>query len=56
MAASLAAYRISFWGEPDPRWRKCTGIAAILGVLTLIVVYHDNYRPVFERRFAKGHP
>ena len=23
-------------------------------LLTLIVVYHDNCRPVFERRFANG--
>lgn len=39
LAMDLAAYRISVWGEPDPRWRRCTAFAAVLGVLTIVAVW-----------------
>jgi len=46
LAIDLAAYRIPLWGEPDPRWRRCTAIAAVLGALTLVAVYVTPRRAV----------
>ena len=46
LAANVAAYRVSFWGEPDPRWQRCLQIAAGLGALTLLTVYAVPQRAV----------
>jgi TonB family protein len=46
LTADLSAYRISLWGEPDPRWRRCLAIAGALGIATLIAVYVVPPRPV----------
>jgi TonB family protein len=40
------AYRISVWGEPDPRWRKCTAFAAVLGAITVVGVWVVPLRTV----------
>src|SRR5262245_48155803 len=42
----LGAYRISVWGEPDPRWRRCTAFAAVLGAITVIAVWVVPLRTV----------
>ena len=46
LTMELAAYRISVWGEPDPRWRRCTAFAAVLGVLTIVAVWVVPLRTV----------
>ena len=46
LTADLAAYRISLWGEPDPRWRRCLAIAGAIGIATLISVYLVPPQPV----------